>query len=485
MKIDNKQFLKTSLIYTLVGAFSPLLNLLIQPAVEGNNLLNADEFAYIGVGEIIFNIIFILCGYSMNNAIARYYYDFEDDPSQFKKMVSGIFNSVIFRGILIAVLMFLFGSWAAKFIQYKEMHDFSSYGYYLLLIGLNMALIQVASAFFRNKKAVLAFSLINLGVGLFRGVFQVISVLFFDTSFIGYFQGSAIGGTIITIILYIYLIKTYKFYWFPPSAREIYRFSTPLVQYSIIVWAQQLIEKYFLIQNADPTLFAIYNNALKFALGIQMVLQALQGASQPEIFRLMKDGINKNKGEIRKLCNMLIVQTQLIIAFTIIPAMIFNEFFYETEIKLAAGIIAIVFIRYVFRTQIIIFGFPIYFMKKTKAFLYINTISIVILIICNYYLVPRMGYYGAITGAFISMTFQTLAIYYYQNKISPIGWNLKKILYYPLALVGITIILEIVKYYTGINAYITSGIITLLIFLSILIQYNKELKEFTLKKLRK
>jgi O-antigen/teichoic acid export membrane protein len=173
-------------------------------------------------------------------------------------------------------------------------------------------------------------------------------------------------------------------------------------------------------------------------------------------------------------------QSQLIIALAIIPAMIYCLLF-KTSLQLAAGFIAIVFVRYILRSQLIIFSFPIYYKKRTQFFLYFNLAILIINLLLLYFLVPIIGIYGAIAAVMFSQFLQVIGTYIYQNKVVLISWNLKKLLFFPLTNILIVVFLEILKVSFDINSFITASLSVLTVIGSLVILYKAELRKIFLK----
>jgi O-antigen/teichoic acid export membrane protein len=196
----------------------------------------------------------------------------------------------------------------------------------------------------------------------------------------------------------------------------------------------------------------------------------------------MTEGINKNENTIKQISNIVISQAQIIVAISILPVMIFISIFYETQLSLSSGFIAIIFIRFILRAQYTVFAIPIMYLKKTKVFFYVNSLVLFFNIILNYYLIPKYHAYGAIIAFMIPYIIQIISIYIIQQKMIKIKWNLKKVLYYPLIIILITSILEYIKILYNINSYITSFIIIFIIFFFQIVLYYKEIKNFVNKK---
>ena len=260
--------------------------------------------------------------------------------------------------------------------------------------------------------------------------------------------------------------------------KPVNQFAAPLFQYYLIYWGISFADRYFL--ESTPVILGIYSQALLLGKGIEVILQGLQGASQPEMFRMFKEGVKTNLNEIKKLSHLLMAQSQLIIALAIIPAMIYCMVF-KTDLRLAAGLIAIVFVRYILRTQYIIFSFPVYYEKKTRVFFYLNLIVLFINLALLYFLIPVIGVYGAIAAILISQGVQVIGIYYYQRRIMDISWNINKLLIFPFIVVFVTIILELLKVKFELNEYLTASLVIITMIGSMAFLYRNEIKNILAK----
>jgi len=478
MKVNNKEFFKLSFLYTVVAAFPPLLNLIIRPLIEGPDKLHAGDFSQIEIAETITAFAFVFATFSMGNAISRFYYDYIDDKKGYNKLVSSILNSVLFRGLLVLTAAYYAQDYIGELFTQDALRDFSSYGFMAIVVGINRAINLTAFALFRNEKKVRLYIGFSILLGLLRTGMQYAGVVYYDMSFIGYVYGSCIGSGIIAISILIYTYSKTGFHFDLKILKPVNKFALPLFEYGIIAWGITFADRYFLESKA--TALGIYSQALLLGNGIEIVLQGIRGASQPEIFRLMKNGITRNMDEIKKLSHLLMAQSQLIIALAIIPAMIYCLLF-KTSLQLAAGFIAIVFVRYILRSQLIIFSFPIYYKKRTQFFLYFNLAILIINLLLLYFLVPAIGIYGAITAVMFSQFLQVIGTYIYQNKVVLISWNLKKLLFFPLANILIVVLLEILKVTFDINLFITASLSVLTIIGSLVILYKAELRKIFLK----
>lgn len=474
MKLNNKEFFKLSFLYTAVAAFPPFLQLIIRPLIEGDNKLNPADFSQIEIAETITSLAFIIALYSMGNAISRFYYDYTDNKKGYNKLVSSVMSSILIRGLLFLGMAFIFKNQIGDLFSQPELQDFSKYGFAAIIIGINRAINITAFTLYRNEKKVRKYLIFSFLLGVFRAAFQLIGVFYFDMSFIGYLYGSCIGSGLVAISILIYTYSQSGIYFDRKIMKPVNQFAVPLFQYYLVYWGISFADRYFL--ESTPVILGIYSQALILGKGIEVVLQGLQGASQPEMFRMLKEGVETNLNEIKKLSHLLMAQSQLIIALAIIPAMIYCMVF-KTDLRLAAGLIAIVFVRYILRTQYIIFSFPVYYEKKTRFFFYLNLIVLVINLGLLYFLIPLIGVYGAIVAIIVSQIIQVIGIYYYQKSIININWNLNKLLIFPFIIVGVTVVLEVLKVKLDWNEYLTAGLVILSMIGSLTFLYRNEIKK--------
>lgn len=472
MKLDNKEFFKLSFLYTAVAAFPPVLNLFVRPLIEGDGKLDPADFSQIEITETIITLVFITATLAMTNAIARFYYDFQENKKGYDKLISSVFNSILIRGLIIMIVAFIFRNYIGKVFSQPELQDFSKYGFAAIIVGISRAIYMTAFSLFRNEKKVRMFLIMSLLLGILRTAFQLIAVFYYDLSFVGYVYGTCIGSGTVAIIILFFVYRRTGFHYDTSIMKPVNQFAIPLFQYAFIAWGISYADRYFL--ESAPVVLGIYSQVLNLGRGMEIILQGLQGASQPEMFRLMKDGIQKNMEEIKKLSHLLMAQTQGIIALAIIPAMLYCSIF-KTELRQANELISIFFIVYLLRTQYIIFSFPVYFEKKTRIFLYLNLLVLFVNLSLLYLLIPIWQAYGAIAALLCSQAVQVIGIYLYQKRLVQITWNLKKLMIFPFLIIILTVMLEFIKLRFEINPFIFSALIVMAIFASLAFLYKNEI----------
>lgn len=482
MKLNLKEYFKLSAIYVVVAALPPGLQLIIWPIIEGPDRMGPVDFSQLGMSEIVTSLAFTIALFSMGNAIVRFYYDHKDKESGYHKLVSTVLSSILFRGLIILGLAWVFRDYIGNIFSQAALQDFSSYGFAAIIIGINRGINVTAAALYRNEKKVFRFILLNVSLGILRSGFQVIGVFYYDMSFIGFVYGGAIGSSITSIVVLAYTYYTCGFKFDFKLLKELNRFAYPLFQFAILLWGITNAERLFL--ENQPVNLGIYVVAITLALGLEKILIGIQSAAQPEIYRFMDAGIKEHTENIKKLSNLLLAQTQVLIAMAIIPAMLYLTLFYETDLRLAYGLICIIFVKFIIRTQFLIFSYGVYFKKKTIYFFYINTLALAANLGLNFLLVPYLSYYGVIIAMFTALFIQAIAFYFISSKLTRIRWNKKKLLFYPFAIVLIAGLLEVLKIKFDLSPYLTSTVVIMVIVSSLSILYKAEIRQIIHKYIR-
>jgi O-antigen/teichoic acid export membrane protein len=472
--LNIKEHFKLTAIYTFFAAFPAVLQLFVYPIIEGNDKLGSEDFGYLAVAEALLSFMSLFCLFGMAISIARYYYEYNDHKKNYQELVSTIFQGVIHRGLLLIGIIWIFSDFISSFFGEGPLKNFESYSTYLIIIAFNRAVIAIALSLYRTEKALLNFVIVSIVSGLGRSVFQVIGVLYFDMSFKGYLIGTAIGGSFASFI--ILFISFYKngFKFSKKINQQLYEFSFLLFLTDILYWGILFFDRFMLLKNPDQ--LGIYDNAIKFAVGVQFISQGLAGSIQPELFRLFKKGFKENESKIKSLSNLFVVENILVVGVFAIPIMIFIEIFYETNLVLSASLILIILMRTIINSLYQVFLWPMLYMKATKTYLYLNIIVVLIIVALNMLLVPNYGYYGSIIAFITAGISQVLMFEFYGKRIVEINWNKTKILYFPLGIVLFSLFMEFLKNKYEINTYLTSGSIITIMFLGLFILYRNELK---------
>ncbi len=481
--INVKEHIRLTGLYTFFAAFPAVLQLVVYPVIEGSDRLGAEDFGYLAVAEALVSFLVMFSLYGMGITISRFYFDVKDHPGKYNRLVSTIFTGVLVRSVILFLLVILLADYFGTLFQAASLADFKRYGYLLAIIACNRTIIMVALSLYRNEKRVKMFVVVSLVSGIARSIMQIVGVLYFDMSFIGYLTGTAIGGGVAALVIVVYTYIRCGFHYRRDVIASLSKYAFPLFLADIVFWGILFVDRFMLLGN--PEALGIYDNAMKFAIGIQFVSQGLGGYVQPEIYRHFSNEKERDEGAIKSLSNLFMAENIAVIAALILPVMLFITWFYETSLTLSAGLISLVFVRYVFYAQFQVFLWPILYLKRSGVYLMVNLLVLAVVLVMNLLLVPVYGYYGSIAAALAGGGVQVGAFYIIQQRMIPIHWNRTKVLWFPLGTVALLGVLEIAKLALNANMFFMSFVGVFSIFIGLTVMYRKELIRIGQKVLKK
>ena len=472
--INLREHFKLSAIYTFFAAFPALLQLIVYPVIEGEARLGATDFGYLAITEAIVSVVFLICTFGMGAGIARFYHDHPGKSAGYGHLVSSILTGIIGRGLLLLGVVFIMAPRIGQLFPHEALQDFGRYGPSLVIAGLNRSVIATLLVLYRNEKRVRAFVIVSIFSGILRSGFQVAGVFLYDLSFIGYVYGTALGGTFVAVALVVYTYTSCGVHYKRPLLHSLHRFAAPLFLTEFIYWGLLFGDRFFLLNNTEE--LGIYDNAMKFAIGVQMIIQGLTAAAQPEIYRYMKEGFTKREAEIKTVSSLFIAESAGIIALAIIPVMLFINIFYETELTMSAGLVGIVFVRFMLRAQYQVFSWPLLYRKKSLVFFLINSVVLVINLGLNWLLTPRVGYYGAVTAFMTAFVIQIVLLRIVQHRKAPVSYNSMKVFWFPLSIIMVAALSEVVKVLFSLNPYFSAVFLVFYILGGLAVIYRAEIQ---------
>jgi hypothetical protein len=74
----------------------------------------------------------------MGVAIARFYYDYQDNTNGYKKLVSTIFTGIASRALLLIGVSLAISPFIGKIFIQEPLQDFFSYGPFLIIVSIDV-----------------------------------------------------------------------------------------------------------------------------------------------------------------------------------------------------------------------------------------------------------------------------------------------------------------------------------------------------------
>lgn len=247
--------------------------------------------------------------------------------------------------------------------------------------------------------------------------------------------------------------------------KEMINYSLPLIPNATMWWIVNSINRPIMISSIGLEGVGLYAVAGKFPSVLSVLFVIFFGSFQiSALEEYGKDTFNLFYNRIFKL--QLFIQILIVIFFELFGDLIFklciDQKYAEAVIYLplfCCGVLLSNLAMYV--------GVCFLVIKKTKYMLYSAILAAIVAILANYFLIPQFGIFGACFSVMLSQFAMMVYRYIVSSKTSKI------IIDSSVVFQVVILVLSLLVYYLIHNAWITDGIIIILLAVSIIVYKDK------------
>lgn len=439
----SKNFFKSSIIYSVVGALPYASGVLLIPFFTSK--LSTIDF---GVNALYFSIMYfiqILSTFGLDTYIGIHYFDYKDNKEKLKENIGTVVMSLFAIGAFLLIIFSIFGTGIFNIVFDNKYLTFFPWGFVTVLTAIFNGFLKTYSNLLINQQRPVRFFQINI-VNFILVISVSLTFLFlFPFTLNGPMFGRLIPAAFSFCVVIYYFISEFGYTYNKEMVKKIISFCTPFVIYAILFWTVSYIDR-FIINHylADPTYVGIFDFAVKCTLLIDLFQTGLSSSISPKIYTIWKDqNLRESTVEVNRYYNGFTAASLLAIPLlsvffpVLIPVIVKNEVYYESFV-----FFSILSIGFASRGLFNMFLSPIFFFKNTKVlpkiFFFIAIIQIIVTAFC----VKHFGLIGAVWASFFTKIIQVVFLYFESRKIFHFKFNYIKQIYLPLLCVIIVLILE-------------------------------------------
>lgn len=397
MPVDTPRFAsivrgeaKASAVYALSIAVHKGGVILLAP-VFWQKLTPAD-FGVIAVTEILQTFLVILLGLSLDQAITRFYYEWDEDKRD--RYVGTVCLLSWCSTAILGGASFLFFRYTSLLL-FPEV-DFNPYITLGLANAILLALINPVFMVIRIRQLPKLFAVYSLSAFALQTVLSIYMVLILDRGVFGYLLALVLSNCVVVVACVGIMTKIARIAWEPAALRDVFKFSLPLVPFSIMQNLTAITDRFMLQQFGSLRMVGIYSLSLKFASGVTIVHNALKMSYGPFLYKT----INRARG--------------VEIVSGLIPLYILPIFFAGLFVSLlTADLVRLInqpayfavaaFVPYLAVGQIVAALYVYYapgisLSKKTHLLLIPGIFQFVTIALASYVLVANYGVYGVVAA---------------------------------------------------------------------------------------
>lgn len=481
----SKKFLKSSIIYSLVGALPYTTGVVLIPFFTYR--LTPEQFGVNALYFTFMTFVQLMSTFGLETYIGINYYEYKNDKQRLREFIGTILMSLIVIGTTLFFVLLFSGSaiFSLVFSNTTAM-QFFPYGLITVFSALFNGFFKSYSSLLINQQRPERFFWLNISNFILTLAASLTLLYLFPYTLYGPILGRLIPAAVVGLISILLILQEFGIHFRKELLRGVWSFCAPMVVYAAMVWIVNYIDRYVIAHfMVNPMYVGIFDFAVKISLGIDLLQIGLANTIHPKVYTIWKDqNLRKSTVEVNRYYNGLTALTLLVIPLVVIvvpllvPLIVKKEIYYQ-----AFGYLPLLCLGFAFRPLYYLFMAPLFYFRKTKAlpkvFFYSATFQVVI---CSL-LVWKFGIMGAVWSNFLVKPVQALVLFTESRKVFSFHLNRWKIVYLPLIVIAAGLACEVVST-PATQTLIYSGLFLLTASMVFLV-YRNELIPLFSKKLKK
>lgn len=455
----SKSFIKSSFIYSFIGALPLASSVLLLPFYGNSGLLSTDDFGLLAIYIALSELVRILFSFSADNYLGINFIHNSETPSQRRKFIGTTALFLIVFGTGMALLFSLAGDYLFTFIFPGKDVNFYPYGLLSIVTGLFAGVFKAYTSLMIYRQRPNPYFWSNILHFILVIGFSVTGLYLFPMSLDGPIWGRFLAAASTFIWAMVYFGRESKFEYSRSILKDLIQYSTPLYIFYILTWVISNIDRYFILGILSEKDVAVFDFAIKITLLVELLQAGLSAAINPKVFQIWKRNGDKPAGsiEINRYFNGFTVINQLCIPLMYIAAVFLVPFVVSNEdLYLSFDLLPILFAGMVTRVWLLYLITPIYYFKKTRVLPLIYGVVALFQVVATYTLISLDGIGGAVWANFLSKIVQVLLVFVFVRRFYSFSVNPQKFIVYPI--IYILILLATDLFLSHVNIYLMASL---------------------------
>jgi len=440
----SRNFIKSSLIYTLTGALPMASAIILLPLYIAN--LSTADYGALSIYLVFSALVQILVMYSFDSSLYIHFHEYKNDQRTLSSFVSSAFVLMLMIGAGVSVVSSILGDIVLVHFFAEHSLTFYPYGIVALGTGILQSLLKVYTNLLQSRQKAEAFFWTNLFNFLFTLTFTVVGIKLFPQTLIGPLGGRLIAAIFSGIWVLVRVFSEFGFHFNYPLLRSSFGFNLYAFIYQVQQWLinsfDRVIMAFFGVSLAGV---GVYDFALKCVLGIELIMNGLNNSSYPKVISaFMAQEKKQSTPEINRYYhgNTAIVMLMVCLTIFFFPLLLETFLASKTSYLQAIPFIPYVASLYLFRMIRLYFAVPYSVLKYTKplpvVYMIVSAVKIGLIVL----LLGRYQTYGVIIGSFCSVIVEIVLLRLFVQDRFTFRFNSFKMIVAPLLLFLMIVMLE-------------------------------------------
>lgn len=411
----SKNFLKSSLIYTLAGALPMASALILLPFYV--RYLSTSDFGALSIYFSFAYFIQLLATYSFDTSLYIHFHEYKRDPARLSAFTSSAFILMLGIGLLIGIVFTVFGDLLFRQVFVEKSVSFQPYGMLAVFTGIFQASFKVHGNLLQSReKPELYFWSNVLSFAVIAGA-TIWGLWAFPNSLMGPVGGRLIAAVLSGLWALSRIFREFGVRFDMTLMRSTFSFNFYTFLYQFLQWVINSFDRILMVfLGLTLAQVGIYNFAIQCLLIIEFILNGLHNSFYPKVVStIMAQERKHSSPDVNRYYHGFISVIMLLIcacilffpwAIDVFLRLFSNKPGYKESIQYIPYISLI----YIFRAIRLFFAAPYGILKHTRPLSLIYTAVSALKILVMWFGIRHYGLYAVIGGSILAAVLEIVLL---------------------------------------------------------------------------
>jgi O-antigen/teichoic acid export membrane protein len=398
----SKNFLKSSLIYTLAGALPMASAVILLPFYVG--YLSTSDFGALSIYFAFAIFVQLLTTYSFDTSLYIHFHEFKNDRKKLSSFTSSAFILMLAIGLCVGLVFTFFGELAFRNIFVEKSIAFYPYGMMAAVAGIFQALFKVYGNFLQSREKPQIYLWSNIvSFALIAGV-TILGLKMYPHTLTGPIGGRLVAAVLSGLWALVMVFREFGFHFNFPLLRTSFSFNFYTFLYQFLQWVINYFDRIFMVFFLALDQVGVYDFAMKCLLIIEFILNGLHNSFYPKVVStLMAQERKESTPEINRYYHGFISMIMLLICLCVFSfPWAIETFVSKPGYREAIRYVPYISLIYIFRAIRLFYAAPYGILKYTKPLSGIYISVSIVKISVMWLLIDRFGLYGVICASVLA-----------------------------------------------------------------------------------
>jgi O-antigen/teichoic acid export membrane protein len=438
----SKNFLKSSVIYTVAGALPMASALILLPFYVG--YLSTSDFGALSIYFAFSYFIQLLTTYSYDTSLYIHFHEYKRDPAKLAAFASSAFWIILGIGVCVAFVFTVFGELVFRNLFSDKSIAYQPYGLMAAATGIFQALFKVHGNLLQTREKPQLYLWSNVGSFFLIAGLTIAGLHLYPGSLTGPVGGRLFAAVVSGLWALARIFREFGVGFNLPLMRSSFSFNFYTFLYQFLQWVINYFDRIFMVFFLTLSQIGVYDFAVKCLLIIEFLLNGLHNSFYPKVVStVMAQDVKKSVPEVNRYYHGFISVIMLLICFCILVFPWAIEVLVEKPgYKESVKYIPYISLIYLFRAIRLFYAAPYGILKYTKPLSVIYGIVSVIKISLMWIAIKPFGLYGVIGASILAAVAEILLLRVGLKSRFIFQYNVSKILIAPAVLFLVILIVE-------------------------------------------